>query len=122
MYYIIIKQSRHSPLVWWSKAMLIIHSIQHIYEYHARARESRMKNNCFSRLTLWVPTLQRFYLNTAYLTTVIRGGNILNCTHQYWVKIDAVHVQPLDFIQEIQLGDCRHLTPTKWLSLSNHKK
>lgn len=40
-------------------------------------------------------------------------------THEYWVKIDAVHVQPLDFIQEIQLGDGGHLTPAnKWPSLS----
>jgi hypothetical protein len=39
-------------------------------------------------------------------------------THENWVKIDAVHVQPLDFIQEVQLGDCRHLTPVEWLSLS----
>lgn len=39
-------------------------------------------------------------------------------THENRVKIDAVHVQPLDFIQEIQLGDCRHLTPVEWMSLS----
>lgn len=33
------------------------------------------------------------------------------------MKIDAIHVQPLDFIQEIQLGDSGHLTPAKWPSL-----
>jgi len=38
------------------------------------------------------------------------------------MKIDAVHVQPLDFIQEIQLGDSGHLTPAKRPSLRNHER
>jgi len=82
-----------------------------------------MKNNFLSRLKLRVPIyIIAFLFQYCVPTPNPRGGKyILNCTHQYWVKIDAVHVQPLDFIQEIQLGNCRHLTPAKWLSLSNHK-
>lgn len=56
-----------------------------------------------------------YYYNRYYA----REG--LKYTHENRVKIDAVHVQPLDFIQEIQLGDCRHLTPAKWPSSSNRK-
>lgn len=83
-----------------------------------------MKNNFLSRLKLRVPiNMVAFLFQYGVPTPNPSGGKyILNCTHQYWVKIDAVHVQPLDFIQEIQLGNCRHLTPAKWLSLSNHKK
>jgi len=85
MYYIILQQSRRSPLVWWSKAMHIIRGIQHIYEYHARASESRMKNNCFSRLTLWVPTLQHFLFK--YCVPNPRGT---------WRKYIKLHLPVLD--------------------------